>query len=250
MTNEINRVFSEIHCINLDRRQDRWQECQQEFEKHNLLVERFSAIDGKSLEKHPTLNPGQFGAIYSHRGVIELAKEKNLENILILEDDVQFDENLNLKFSEICNRIPDDWDIILFGGNHVGNNPWGRGELNFVADNVYRVTHSLALHCYAVKSTIYDRVIEAYSKLNNTNDALFAELQKDVNCYILRPHLAWQRPSFSDLCEIYSDHIALYDDTALFEGRFFGPEALKRDDIYDKLDPTWKNFWDRQKERN
>jgi glycosyl transferase family 25 len=212
----LNKFFEEIHCINLDRRQDRWQECQQEFEKHNLLVERFSAIDGKSLEKHPTLNPGQVGAIYSHRGVIELARAKNLENILILEDDVQFDENLNLKFSEIYNRIPDDWDIILFGGNHSLNNPWGRGELFFVDKNVYRITYSLALHCYAVKSTIYDRVFDVYHKMDKENDVLFAELQKDVNCYILRPHLAWQRPSFSDLCEEFSDYEFLHNDTALF----------------------------------
>jgi glycosyl transferase family 25 len=214
--NKINKFFEEIHCINLDRRQDRWQECQQEFEKHNLLVERFSAIDGKTLEKHPTLNPGQVGAIYSHRGVIELAKEKNLENILILEDDVQFDENLNIKFSEIYNRIPDDWDIILFGGNHTLNNPWGRGELFFVDKNVYKITYSLALHCYAVKSTIYDRVVDVYHKMDKENDVLFAELQKDVNCYILRPHLAWQRPSFSDLCEEFSDYEFLHNDTALF----------------------------------
>jgi GR25 family glycosyltransferase involved in LPS biosynthesis len=246
--NTLNDYFQEIHCINLDRREDRWQECKEEFNKHNLIVERFSAFDGKDLPIQSNLNSGQMGAIYSHRGIIEKAKERNLDNILILEDDVKFDETLNQKFSFISHNIPDDWDVILFGGNHIANNPWSKGELTFVADNVFRVTYSLALHCYAVKNTVYDKAIETLSKMNNTNDALFAEIQKDINCYIIRPHLAWQRPSYSDLCGIYSDHIALYDDRALFEGRFFGDEAIKRDDIYDKLDPTWKSFWDRQKQ--
>jgi GR25 family glycosyltransferase involved in LPS biosynthesis len=241
--------FQEIYCINLDRRTDRWQECQEEFKKHNLIAERFSAFDGNNLDSLPNLNPGQVGAIYSHRGIIQKAKEKNLDNILILEDDVQFDENLNSKFSEIFFRIPDDWDVILFGGNHAGNNPWSKGELTFMADNVFKVSYSLALHCYAVKNTVYDLAINTLSKMNKTNDVLFAEIQKDINCYIIRPHLAWQRPSYSDLCGIFADHIALYDDAALFEGRFFGPESLKRDDIYDKLDPTWKEFWVNQKRK-
>lgn len=243
----LNNFFQEIHCINLDRRTDRWQECVEEFNKHNLKVERYPAFDGKNLDTHPFLNPGQMGAIYSHRGIIEKAKERKLNNILILEDDVQFDEELNFKFSEIYDRIPQDWDVILFGGNHSANNPWASGELIYYDENVYKVTYSLALHCYAVKSTIFDLAIETFSKMNKTNDSLFADIQKDINCYIIRPHLAWQRPSYSDLCEIYSDHIALYDDSALFEGRFFGPEAIKRTDIYDRLDPTWKEFWNNQK---
>lgn len=245
----LNDFFQKIYCINLDKRKDRWEECLEEFSKFNLDVERFKAFDGKDLQSLSGLNDGQVGAIYSHRGVIQKAKESNLENVLILEDDVKFDEDLNIKFSEIYNRIPDNWDIILFGGNHIGNNPWAKGELIKVDENVFRVTHSLALHCYAVRNTVYDMSIEVLSKMNNTNDALFAEIQSKVNCYIIRPHLAWQRPSYSDLCELYSDHIALYDDKALFEGRFFGEEAFKRDDIYDKLDSTWKSFWDNQRKK-
>lgn len=243
----LNDFFTEIHCINLDRRQDRWEECQCEFKKHGLIVERFSAFDGALLPTCASLNPGQVGAIYSHRGVVEKAIERNLENVLILEDDVQFDENLNHKFYQISNKIPDDWDIILFGGNHSANNPWGKGELIFVEENVYKITHSLALHCYAVKNTIFHRVIGQLSLNNDPCDVLFAELQKDVNCYIIRPHLAWQRPSYSDLCNRFLDYPFLHDDKALFEGRYFGPEVIKRDDVYDKLDPTWKKFWERQK---
>lgn len=245
----LNHYFEELHCINLDRRVDRWEECKIEFNNCNLNVHRFCAFDGKSLPSNSILNPGQVGAIYSHRGVIQKAKKKSLENILILEDDVKFDENINEKFSDIFPRIPSDWDIILFGGNHVGNNPWAKGQLVKIDENVFRVTHSLALHCYAVKNTIYDLVIDTLSKMNDTNDSLFAQIQHKVNCYIIRPHLAWQRPSYSDLCEIYSDHVALYDDNALFEGRFFGEAAINRDDIYEKLDPTWKTFWENQKKK-
>jgi len=243
----LNDYFQGIYCINLDRRSDRWEECLEEFQNHNLNVKRYSAFDGKKLESLSGLNPGQVGAIYSHRGVLQHAKNTEMDSILILEDDVKFSENINEKFSKIVDNIPNDWDVILFGGNHVGNNPWSKGELIEISPNVFRVTYSLALHCYAVKKTVYDLAIESLSKMNATNDALFAEIQSKINCYIIRPHLAWQRPSYSDLCELHSDHIALYDDKALFENRFFSSESLKRNDIYDKLDDTWKAFWDNQK---
>lgn len=247
----LNNYFKEIHCINLKRRTDRWEECQEEFKKHNLKVNQYEAFDGNDLPKIAGLNPGQVGAIYSHRGIVEYAKKNKFDDILILEDDVEFDENINEKFSNIFSEIPEDWDMLLFGGNHVANNPWSNGKLFKISDHIYRVTHSLALHCYAVKSTIYDKIIDVLLRTDKTNDALVADIQKDINCYIIRPHLAWQRPSFSDLREMFVDMPFLYDDNAIFEGRFFGKEAIKRDDVYEKLDQHEKAIFDKQrKEQN
>jgi GR25 family glycosyltransferase involved in LPS biosynthesis len=243
----LNDYFQEVHCINLDRRTDRWEECQIEFKKHNLKVERYSAFDGNNLTLLPGLNAGQTGAVYSHRGIVEYAKQKSLNNILILEDDVEFDDDINLRFSEIIDRVPDDWDMLLFGGNHSGNNPWSPGKLEKVSENIFKVTHSLALHCYAVKNTIYDRYVESLNKTGKTNDALVADIQQHINCYIFRPHLAWQRPSHSDLREMYVDMPFLYNDSELYEGRYFGPEMLKRDDIREKLTDREKIIYDKEK---
>lgn len=243
----LNNYFQEIHCINLKRRIDRWEECKEEFKKHNLKVQQYEAFDGNNLPKFPGLNAGQVGAIYSHRGIIEYAKKNEFKDILILEDDVEFDEKINEKFFNIVSEIPKDWDMLLFGGNHSGNNPWSHGELLKISDHIYKVTHSLALHCYAVKNTIYDKLIESLSKYDKTNDALVADIQKNINCYIIRPHLAWQRPSFSDLREMFVDMPFLYDDNAIREGRFFGDKAIERDDVYDKLTLEEKIIFDRQK---
>ena len=243
----LNDYFQEIQCINLDRRTDRWEECLDEFKKYNLKVERYSACEGKNVKLLPGLNAGQTGAVYSHKGVVEYAKSKSLDSILILEDDVEFDADINSKFFELCDRIPDDWDMLLFGGNHSGNNPWSPGKLTEVSENIFRVTHSLALHCYALKSTVYDKVISALTKTGKTNDALVADMQKDVNCYILRPHLAWQRPSHSDLRGFYVDMPFLYKDNEFYENRYFGPEMLKRNDVREKLTEREKVMYDRER---
>jgi GR25 family glycosyltransferase involved in LPS biosynthesis len=244
----LNNYFQEIHCINLKRRVDRWKECLEEFEKYDLKVNRYDAFDGNALSKIQGLNSGQVGTLYSHLGIVKYAKKSEIKNILILEDDIQFDKEINQKFLEIQSEIPEDWDMILFGGNHAENNPWSPGKLFKITEHVYKVTHSLALHCYAINHTIYDKVIDILSEKSYPADVLIANIQQNINCYIIRPHLAWQRPSFSDLREMYVDMPFLYNDRELYEGRYFGPEMLKRDDVRDKLTEREKIMYDREKE--
>lgn len=208
----LNSHFNNIYCINLDRRTDRWEECLIEFKKHRLDVERFSAIDGRNLQKSlevlptPGLTPGNVGAIYSHRALIQYAKDNNFENILILEDDVEFHDNANQMFFDYIAGVPSDWDMIFFGGNHSENNIWMTEPLIPVTENVYKIIRSYANHCYAVKNTVYDKLIGALSGKDKPNDVLVSDIQKELNCYIFRPHLAWQRPSYSDLQEEFTEY--------------------------------------------
>lgn len=207
----LNTYFKENHCINLDRRPDRWQESQIEFEKHKLDVKRFPAFDGKDLPTIPGLTPGNVGAIYSHRAVLQYAKDKNLSDIFILEDDVEFHEDLNDLFSEFIKEVPDDWDIIFLGANHSANNVWMTDPIFKVSEHVYKVVKVYANHSYAVKNTAYDKLIDSLSKEDKPNDVLVADVQKYLNCYVFRPHLAWQRPSYSDLQESFTDYKFLKD---------------------------------------
>jgi glycosyl transferase family 25 len=203
----INDYFPRIYCINLDRRTDRWDECLIEFEKHNLDVKRYSAFDGRNLPPVPGLTQGNVGAIYSHRGIIEYAKDNNFDNILILEDDVEFHNEVNNLFFEFIGEVPNDWDIIFFGANHSLNNPYMTEPILKVRKHVYRIIRSYANHCYVVKNTAYDKLIEALSKNENkANDVLVSDVQCELNCYLFRPHLAWQRPSYSDLQEKFESY--------------------------------------------
>lgn len=245
----LNNYFEKIYCINLERRSDRWEECLNEFSKHNLIVDRYNAIDGNDIESVSGLSNSQIATVHSHLEVLKKAKKDNLSNVLVLEDDIEFHEDFDSIFDKWNLEIPEDWDIIFFGGNHAANNPWSPGELKKISEHVYKVTHCLALHCYAVKNTVYDKLISVLSEFNNPADNAIAKIQKEVNCYVIRPHIAWQRPSHSDLLGFFTDYVGLRDDRALIEGRPFGPEQLKRDDIRDKLDPTWKAIYDKQKSR-
>ena len=99
---------------------------------------------------------------------------------------------------------------------------------------------------YAVKNEVYDKIISSFDG-SDPIDVCFSKIQSSINCYVIRPHLAWQRPSHSDVRGFFTDTPFLYNDNEFFEGRYYGPEMLKRDDIRDKLEPWEREIYDRQK---
>lgn len=204
---KLNDFFDKIYCINLDRRVDRWEECEKLFTKHGLVVERFSAIDGNDTPYnlgYPYDN--ELAGSISHTRVIEKAKELKLKNVLILEDDVDFIDNLQNTFNEYHSQIPMNWDGILFGGNHVG------GGLT-VTQNLIKVNRSYALHCYGLNSKVFNETIDYMnSRIENVvengkdvikqsvaADYFMADLHRINNWYCFIPPLAWQRGGFSDI---------------------------------------------------
>jgi hypothetical protein len=188
----MNDYFDHIYCINLDKRTDRWEDCVKQFKKHNLTVERFSAIDGSIVENPTSLLPGEYGVLSTHIELIKDAKSKGYNNILILEDDVEFIDNINEYFSSIKNQIPNDCIMLYLGGNHVG------GCLQ-ISEYVYKIFHSYAIHSFGIKSDLFDLIINGLPKYRKPVDVFYAELQNLFPSYVIRPHLAWQRESFSDI---------------------------------------------------
>ena len=96
--------FDEIYCINLDRRPQRWEMAQKEFDKLGILdkVKRFSAIDDLG---------GKRGCFESHMKIIHMAKENKLDNVFIFEDDVavlssysheKFAKSINYLKQQVC----------------------------------------------------------------------------------------------------------------------------------------------------
>lgn len=204
---KINEYFDKIYCINIDRRTDRWETCSKEFIKHDLIVERFSAVDGNVINHnlgYPYDN--ELAGAMSHLNVIKTAKENNLKNVLILEDDVVFVDDLNEQFSTYVTQLPDNWDSIYFGGNHIGG-------LVMIQPNVGKTRRTYALHAYGVNSRAYDTIINYMTtKINQTisggksgiqhsvaADYFIADLQPNMNFYCFRPHIAYQADGFSDI---------------------------------------------------
>ena len=126
----LKNYFDKIYCINLDRREDRWDETLVELNKWGLsdYISRYSAVDGNTLNNDTTINNGELGILNTHINIISEAKENDYKNILILEDDIEFTEEIK-NLDEYMSLVPSDWDMIYFGGNH--NKHMGK-QINFL----------------------------------------------------------------------------------------------------------------------
>lgn len=187
--------FSEIYCINLDHRTDRWLQCQQEFEKLGILdrVQRFSAIKN---------DDGRVGVIQSNLAIVKLAKQKKLENVLVFEDDVKFIHNANDTLDYLDKAIKQiklSWQLFYLGANtHT--------KLIKITPNLIYLKNAFAVHSMAYHKTIYDKFInyaEEIKQIRSQSNILDVWLANDVQAkqiaLMVNPILTTQRESYSDI---------------------------------------------------
>ena len=212
----INKYFDKVICINLAKRGDRWNDVQKQFRKHNIKVTRFNAVDGNPMgwtDKHFQLKQSSFtgamGCLASHLNVYNLAKTNGWKNVLIIEDDCDFIDNLNEIFNKSIDTLPVDWDLLYFGGVHET-----RGG-KFIPDdfNEYfvRAKRIITTTCYAVNYKAYDIILDTILKdkpdfICPIDTYLGAYIQPNLNTYAYHPPLVWQRASHSDIQNAHRDY--------------------------------------------
>jgi GR25 family glycosyltransferase involved in LPS biosynthesis len=193
--------------INLERRKDRWQEMRQELSKVSCLdYQFFKAIDGQDIL--PIYNkaldtPNKHACLLSHKKAIQQAKENDYEQVLILEDDIEFCHDFDKKFNIYYNSLPKDWGIAYLSYavtpaiNHLFP------EASLIKDNIYKMNGSLGAWAYLVNNSMYDILINEFDREKNFTDNILAEIQKRHNCYCYKPFLVCPKNGVSDTSEAY-----------------------------------------------
>ena len=122
-------MFDRVLVLNLDRRPQRWEAFCARLEKRGDWPfpepQRYSAVDGKEIPSDDfppserwKSSPGARGCFLSHRQILgEVAA--GTENVLILEDDAFCVKGFGVKVAEFLAAVPDDWDQIYLGGQHL-----------------------------------------------------------------------------------------------------------------------------------
>jgi len=196
----LKKYFDRVFCINLDRRKDRWLETVTELRKWDLFdgVNRFKGVDGSKLRYDNNIfrvNNGELGLLKTHIKLLQLAKTKKYKNILILEDDIEFTEEIK-NLDEYMSLVPIDWDILYFGGNH---NLHEGEKINKINDNIIKCSKTYTTHCIVFRNTCYDKCLNLIKGCNKPVDIYYSELQKELNVYSFYPNIALQRVSYSDI---------------------------------------------------
>jgi GR25 family glycosyltransferase involved in LPS biosynthesis len=191
--------------INLDKRTDRREEIETELAKCSLSGERFAAIERR---------PGIVGCGYSHLAVLKMAKERNLPEILILEDDFMLSVSPETFVANVETVMSIPFDVCMFAYNlHETHG-------NYLSPNVIdlkRVKYAQTASNYLVRSHYYDKLIELYEwaipELEKTgmhwvyaNDLVWKSLQENDLWVCTTERQGKQRPGYSDNAERITDH--------------------------------------------
>jgi GR25 family glycosyltransferase involved in LPS biosynthesis len=187
--------FDKVFVINLDKRSDRWSKVIESFKKINFSnYERFSAIESPN---------GWEGCKASHLSIIKKAKDNGYNNVLIFEDDFILADNFNEIINTVLEQIPPDWDMLYFGGNTVRCK-----QIESISENILKVDSMLAAHCYAIKNTLYDKILSEANTIENQRgflrgkaiDVYYSEfICKNYNTYLTKPMLVFQEEGYSDI---------------------------------------------------
>lgn len=180
----INQEYSNtgIYVINLKERKEKRKYIKHEMEKRKIPFQFYLA------DLHPT-SPKR-GCLESHLHLIRKTyEEKKYPQLMIFEDDAKFVGSIsNLK------RVPNDWDMIYFGGTvfrvlekkHEG---WTRVQ-------------TWTTHAYMINMR-NEKLVEELLKMETYEgeiDRYYLEkIHPNYNCYMCDPMIVLQKEGYSDI---------------------------------------------------
>ena len=205
----LSKIFERVYVINLPRRKERLEAFFQKIPADwpFRFPEQYSAVDG-GLASHPDWwngGGGAWGCYKAHLRILEDCLSNEIHSVLILEDDAICIEGFTEKVQEFWRHLPEDWEMIYLGGQHIQENMGLPRKIN---DWVYQPFNVNRCHCYGFRGR---RMLErAYKHLNNVSDwkvphhvdHYLGELHKrmEKGLYVPKEWLVAQSEGKSDIC--------------------------------------------------
>jgi len=214
--------------INLDRRNDRWEQFNEKTKNFSILnIERFSAVDGKllgdSLELqhlfrknpyfpkknpfnfHRHLNNGEKGAALSHFLIWKQIAVQS-EPVLILEDDVFFSEHFETNLERLFLYVKENpslqWDLLFLG--HTDDVPIYNDDVIHQNQDFKLISingqpsrsHGGGLFSYILTPDCAKKllkIIETYG-ISQPLDWIIFDLFHTLTCFKVFPHFIFSIP--------------------------------------------------------
>ncbi len=155
--------FDCVQVLNLEQRPDRWRQFRSNLPMDwpFLPPQKFVAVDGSRID-YPSnwkSNHGAWGCYLSHLRILEMAIERELDSILVLEDDAVFCKTFSMDVRSFFAELPEDWELIYLGGQHIELH---LGLPEKVSTWVYRPFNTNRTHAYAIRGREALRRIHSY----------------------------------------------------------------------------------------
>jgi len=186
--------------INLNERTDR-----------NTHMVKMTKAFGDKVIRFPAIrhSPGNIGCTKSHIAILKMAIESDWNNVLILEDDSDWNEYY-LGYSKLSKIVQSHYDVILLGGTAVSYYP-----------DTFRLASAQTTSAYLVNRHYMPTLLENFEEglanlIKSQNghvhaiDMYWKQLQSRDTWYIVFPSLVYQIPGYSDIENTRVDYTAAF----------------------------------------
>jgi len=197
---QIGSSKTKIYVINLKNREEKWNSIKKRFSNFPIELERVI------VEKN---NNPVFGCGTSHLKIIQMAKDKNLPYIYVMEDDSKPTEYFDKYFEKIINWLQNNlekWDIFVGGNSYYAFNEQDPATIKAICklDDIMKLykTKSQSTHCIFYNQKIYDKMLE-WDK--ETAIDLWPNI-KQLNIICCTPFICVQEKGYSNIQGYNADY--------------------------------------------
>jgi len=212
--------------INLDKNPERLKQtlhqCAKSGLSANITIDRFPAINGKTVnledwvapdaineiynvEKikyrthHYQLTRGGVGCFLSHYNLAQnLIEDPLYDEYLILEDDITIEPHIYNYITQSIKNAPEDWDILLYSWLRL------RPSTNPIEDPFFKKVESFwGLQCYVINTKGANNIVDEVetTKIDGQIDSYLSRMsqQKKLNIYAFKTKLAFSDSATTDI---------------------------------------------------
>ena len=139
------------------------------------------------------LKLSEISLLLKHCWCLKDARKKDYESIMILEDDVVFENNFVELFNNYKEQLPKNWDCCWVGSC------CGIHTITIENINVYPAKTSRCCHCYILSKNGINKILKEIKNINEGIDWYYNDIidKLNLNCFWFEPSLAEQSKKFT-----------------------------------------------------
>ena len=180
------------YIVNMLGQDDRLSSSMLELNRASIRdVKIFDALVPEDLKESKLKTKGQLGCYLSNYSIIKEAYYKEVNNLLVLEDDVEFVYGIQGLFKDTYQHVPKNWDVLFIGAYEKNHGPY-----ECVKDTIWKTGDHWGTHCYLLSKSGIKKMYEYLSthSIEWEIDMLMVHHMPNLVKYSIHPTLAKQKP--------------------------------------------------------
>lgn len=203
----LNQKFDQIYLLYINNFE--YERAKHKLDNKGIIVNYYHGVNGhtdkqryeeylkkyiKNKDKYSLLNEGSFGHTCSFINIIKDAKKNNYKKILILEPDIYFCKNFDVK----CRRYLEmDFKLLYFGASQnkfYKESTWeiiDKEYSKYLRSGYYFAHKTLGTFAIGIGSDIYDDLLKIFSLYKAPTDVSLLDIQNRYRdtCIVCYPNI-------------------------------------------------------------